>query len=180
MTGSDIKEGHADDWRVPRSNYTGWPGQEEGSRETDGGGWYEEARYGPPSHAGPAVRGIKWYGLSFSFQGRYSKTIYRPEINRRRGSEHPYRWEGHRMSHYLCHCTNERLGSILTCCQTSTTLTFLVYLLSLHSDVLRRLREEVLSRVGPTRCPDAEDMREMKYMRAVINGVCFAKDSCDV
>lgn len=84
------------------------------------------------------------------------------------------------MSHYLCHCTNERLGSILTCCQTSTTLTFLVYLLSLHSDVLRRLREEVLSRVGPTRCPDAEDMREMKYMRAVINGVCFAKDSCDV
>lgn len=55
--------------------------------------------------------------------------------------------------------------------QTSTTLTYIVYLLSLHPDVLSRLREEVLSRVGQTRCPDLEDMREMKYMRAVINGV---------
>ncbi|KAH9936562.1 cytochrome P450 [Fomitopsis serialis] len=52
---------------------------------------------------------------------------------------------------------------------TSTTLTFLVYLLSVHPHVLVRLREEILSRVGPSRYPDFEDMREMKYTRAVIN-----------
>ncbi|KAH9841760.1 cytochrome P450 monooxygenase [Rhodofomes roseus] len=52
---------------------------------------------------------------------------------------------------------------------TSTTLPYLVYLLALHPHVLSRLREEVLNRVGPSRYPDFEDMREMKYMRAVIN-----------
>ncbi|KZT67253.1 cytochrome P450 [Daedalea quercina L-15889] len=52
---------------------------------------------------------------------------------------------------------------------TSTTLTYLIYLLAQHPDVLRRLREEVLTRVGPSRYPDFEDMREMKHLRAVIN-----------
>jgi len=52
---------------------------------------------------------------------------------------------------------------------TSTTLTYLVYLISMHPHVLARLREEVLSRVGPSRYPGFEDMREMKYTRAVIN-----------
>lgn len=39
----------------------------------------------------------------------------------------------------------------------------------MHPHVLARLREEVLSRVGPSRYPGFEDMREMKYTRAVIN-----------
>ncbi|KAI6040657.1 cytochrome P450 [Pisolithus marmoratus] len=52
---------------------------------------------------------------------------------------------------------------------TATTLTFLVYMLSQHPDVLKRLRTEVLSTVGSSRRPTYNDVREMKYMRAVIN-----------
>ncbi len=33
-----------------------------------------------------------------------------------------------------------------------------------------RLRNEILEKVGPTRCPTYEDIREMKYLRAFING----------
>lgn len=54
--------------------------------------------------------------------------------------------------------------------KTAATLTFLVYMLSQHPEVMRRLREEVLSTVGPSRRPTLDDMREMKYMKAVING----------
>ncbi|KIJ06968.1 hypothetical protein PAXINDRAFT_91187, partial [Paxillus involutus ATCC 200175] len=52
---------------------------------------------------------------------------------------------------------------------TAGTLTFVIYMLSQHPDVLRRLREEILSMVGSLRRPTLEDMREMKYLRAVIN-----------
>ena len=45
-----------------------------------------------------------------------------------------------------------------------------VYFLSQHPEVLRRLREEILAKVGPERRPDYSDIREMKYLRAVING----------
>ena len=54
---------------------------------------------------------------------------------------------------------------------TACTLTMAVYMLSQHPDVLRRLREEVLVKVGPSRRPTLEDMREMKYMRAFLNEV---------
>ena len=33
----------------------------------------------------------------------------------------------------------------------------------------QRLREEILSVVGPTRRPTYDDIRNMKYLRAVIN-----------
>ncbi|KAI6119962.1 cytochrome P450 [Pisolithus croceorrhizus] len=52
---------------------------------------------------------------------------------------------------------------------TASTLTFLVYMLSEHPNVLRRLRAEVLCSVGDSRRPTYDDVREMKYMRAVIN-----------
>ncbi|KAI6033794.1 cytochrome P450 [Pisolithus microcarpus] len=52
---------------------------------------------------------------------------------------------------------------------TASTLTFLVYMLSQYSRVLKRLRAEVLSTVGNSRRPTYDDVREMKYMRAVIN-----------
>jgi cytochrome P450 len=48
-------------------------------------------------------------------------------------------------------------------------MTFVVYMLAEHPDVLHRLREEILSKVGSRR-PTYEDMKEMKYLRAVING----------
>ncbi|KAK0219150.1 cytochrome P450 [Armillaria fumosa] len=52
---------------------------------------------------------------------------------------------------------------------TASTLTFVVYFLSLYPDVCSRLREEILTRVGTTRTPNFEDIKEMKYLRAVIN-----------
>ncbi|KAG1856281.1 cytochrome P450 [Suillus tomentosus] len=52
---------------------------------------------------------------------------------------------------------------------TAATLTFVIYMLTQHPDVLHRLREEILSKVGSSRRPTYDDMRDMKYMRAVIN-----------
>ncbi|KAF9236404.1 cytochrome P450 [Melanogaster broomeanus] len=51
---------------------------------------------------------------------------------------------------------------------TAATLTFAIYMLSQHSDVLARLREEILTKVGGRR-PTHDDLRDMKYMRAFIN-----------
>ncbi|TFK22821.1 cytochrome P450 monooxygenase pc-3 [Coprinopsis marcescibilis] len=52
---------------------------------------------------------------------------------------------------------------------TAATLTFAVYLLADHPQVFERLREEVMSHIGPDRRPTFDDFKEMKYMRAVIN-----------
>ena len=54
--------------------------------------------------------------------------------------------------------------------KTATTLTFAVAMLADNPHVLRRLREEVLSVLGPKQTPTFEHVREMKYLRAVING----------
>lgn len=35
---------------------------------------------------------------------------------------------------------------------------------------MRRLHQEVLETVGHIRCPTKDDIRGMKYLRAVING----------
>ena len=55
--------------------------------------------------------------------------------------------------------------------QTAAMMTITVYFLSQYPDVLKRLRDEILERVGPTRRPTYDDIREMKYLRAVINGM---------
>ncbi|OCH88532.1 cytochrome P450 monooxygenase [Obba rivulosa] len=52
---------------------------------------------------------------------------------------------------------------------TAGTLSFLVYLLSQHPDILKRLRAEVMLQVGPTRSPEYSDFRDMKFLRACIN-----------
>ena len=54
--------------------------------------------------------------------------------------------------------------------KTAGLLTFVTYFLALHPNVLQRLREEILSHVGTSRDPNVEDIREMKYLRAVLNG----------
>ncbi|KAH7882561.1 cytochrome P450 [Phlebopus sp. FC_14] len=51
----------------------------------------------------------------------------------------------------------------------ATTLTFAIYFLSIHPDVLSRLREEIISKVGLTARPTFENIRELKYLRAVLN-----------
>ncbi|KIJ64222.1 hypothetical protein HYDPIDRAFT_40451 [Hydnomerulius pinastri MD-312] len=52
---------------------------------------------------------------------------------------------------------------------TASTLTSAIYLLAMHPEALLRLREEILEKVGPTRRPSYDDIREMKYLRAVLN-----------
>ncbi|KAF8439739.1 cytochrome P450 [Boletus edulis BED1] len=52
---------------------------------------------------------------------------------------------------------------------TASTLMSAIYLLATHPDVLRRLREEILKKVGPTRRPSYDDIRGMKFLRAVLN-----------
>ncbi|KAG1809091.1 cytochrome P450 [Suillus subaureus] len=52
---------------------------------------------------------------------------------------------------------------------TAGTLTVALYLLSTHPHVMTRLREEVMTKVGPTDRPTYDNIREMKYLRAVIN-----------
>jgi len=44
-------------------------------------------------------------------------------------------------------------------------------MLSEHPDLLHRLRQEILEKVGESRRPTFEDMKEMKYLRAFINEV---------
>jgi hypothetical protein len=53
---------------------------------------------------------------------------------------------------------------------TAATLTIVVYFLSQYPHIMKRLRQEVLDTVGPTRRPTFDDIRAMKYLRAVLNG----------
>lgn len=40
----------------------------------------------------------------------------------------------------------------------------------MYTDVLHRLRTEIMDYVGPERRPTYDDIRDMKYLRAFING----------
>ncbi|KAG9039054.1 hypothetical protein FRB95_012765 [Tulasnella sp. JGI-2019a] len=52
---------------------------------------------------------------------------------------------------------------------TASNLTFVIYLLAMHPSVLTRLRQEVLDTVGVSQRPTFDSIRDMKYLRAVIN-----------
>ncbi|KAJ4490749.1 cytochrome P450 monooxygenase pc-1 [Lentinula aciculospora] len=52
---------------------------------------------------------------------------------------------------------------------TAATLTFVVYFLSMYPDTMDRLREEIFEKVGPSKRPTYDDIRDMKFLRAVIN-----------
>ncbi|THH10403.1 hypothetical protein EW145_g1356 [Phellinidium pouzarii] len=52
---------------------------------------------------------------------------------------------------------------------TAAVLTFAIYCLAMHPEILKRLREEILTVIGSERSPTSDDMKEMKYLRAVIN-----------
>jgi hypothetical protein len=43
-------------------------------------------------------------------------------------------------------------------------------MLAEHPRFLRRLRQEILTKIGSTKRPTYDDMREMKFLRAFING----------
>ena len=59
---------------------------------------------------------------------------------------------------------------MLTFSQTAIVLTLAVYKLAERQDIMDRLRAEIADRVG-MRQPTYEDIKEMKYMRAFINGM---------
>lgn len=50
-----------------------------------------------------------------------------------------------------------------------STLTFAIYLLAEHPHVLAKLREEILGKFSTNRLPTYEDLRDLKYLRAVLN-----------
>ncbi|KAJ4486551.1 cytochrome P450 [Lentinula edodes] len=52
---------------------------------------------------------------------------------------------------------------------TAATLTFVVYFLSMYPEIMDRLRKEILEKVGPSQRPTYDDIRDMKFLRAVIN-----------
>lgn len=56
------------------------------------------------------------------------------------------------------------------CFQTTNTITYALYMLAEHPEVFKRLRQEVQDKVGESRRPTHDDTRDMKYLRAVING----------
>ncbi len=43
-------------------------------------------------------------------------------------------------------------------------------MLCMYPEVFRRLRAEVLDKIGPSQMPTFDNIRTMKYLRAVING----------
>lgn len=50
------------------------------------------------------------------------------------------------------------------------TITFAMYCLSQHPEILDTLRKEILSVVGPSQRPTHDNLKACKYLRAVING----------
>ncbi|KAG8889049.1 hypothetical protein FRB98_005946 [Tulasnella sp. 332] len=54
---------------------------------------------------------------------------------------------------------------------TASNLTFAIYFLAMHPHVLARLRREILDSVGATQRPTVDNIKNMKYLRAVINGM---------
>jgi len=44
-------------------------------------------------------------------------------------------------------------------------------MLSQNPDIEQRLRQEIFEVVGPTAAPDYSQMRDMKYLRAFLNGM---------
>lgn len=52
---------------------------------------------------------------------------------------------------------------------TAATLSWAIYELSRHPEVVKRLRNEILSVVGPDRTPTYADLKGMKYLQNVMN-----------
>ncbi|KAF7313194.1 Cytochrome P450 monooxygenase CYP63 [Mycena kentingensis (nom. inval.)] len=67
----------------------------------------------------------------------------------------------------------DQLLSVLLASRDTTAclLTFVVYFIAIYPDVGRKLRADVLEHCGPHSEPTYENIRKMKYLRAVINEV---------
>lgn len=66
---------------------------------------------------------------------------------------------------------SEKIESLIdNVAQTMALLTFSLLMIIQHPDVEKRLRDEIFEKVGPSGKPTYGQMREMKYMRAFLNG----------
>ena len=54
--------------------------------------------------------------------------------------------------------------------QVASLLTSVFYCFSQYPQVMIKLRQEIINRIGPSRPPTSYDLGEMKYLRAVIDG----------
>jgi hypothetical protein len=45
-----------------------------------------------------------------------------------------------------------------------------MYMLIEHPEIEERLRKEVMEKVGSERCPTSDNIREMRYLKAFLNG----------
>ena len=50
-------------------------------------------------------------------------------------------------------------------------LSYSFYMMAEHPDIESRLREEIYEKVGETGRPTYDQMREMKFMKAFLNGM---------
>lgn len=57
--------------------------------------------------------------------------------------------------------------------QTAGLITFAMAMLAENPDVFTRLRSEVLETLGPYGKVDPDNLKNMKYLRAVLNGKTF-------
>lgn len=56
-------------------------------------------------------------------------------------------------------------------------LSYSLYMLIEHPDIEHKLRQEIFEKVGTRQTPTYQNMREMKYMRAFLNGESAIPDS---
>lgn len=85
--------------------------------------------------------------------------------------------EGYTFLHALASFTRDRtvlrdqLVAVLLAGRdtTAATLSWTMYELGRHPECVRRLREEILATVGPTRAPTYADLKGMKYLQNVMN-----------
>ena len=57
--------------------------------------------------------------------------------------------------------------------QTAALITFTMAMLADNPDVFARLRSEVLETLGPRGKVNPDNLKQMKYLRAVLNGITF-------
>ena len=60
-----------------------------------------------------------------------------------------------------------------------STLTFAIYFLAEHPKVLAKLREEILAKFPDNEMPSYDDLRDLKYTRAVLNGALSSRRGGD-
>ncbi|KAG8861736.1 hypothetical protein FRB96_002694 [Tulasnella sp. 330] len=65
----------------------------------------------------------------------------------------------------------DQLNNMMIAARDSTTMLMSAacYLLAKHPDAMTRLRDEISSHLGPNEMPRHQDIKNMKYLRAVIN-----------